>query len=128
MERRQATEVVGPAERHQSSALPQPSAQRCQKDFARTDAAATPAWHSTRSSELLESEDIIGFCGCVENSRRMISLHQLAPQSKTQSSKVAATSTAQSSRQLRPTRSHSGLRRCSRPVVSRRRAMELGDH
>ena len=68
MERRQATEVAGPAERHQSSALPQPSAQRCQKGFARTDAAASQAWPSTRSSELLESDDIIGFYWCVENS------------------------------------------------------------
>ena len=68
MERRQATEVVGQAEGHQAPALLQPSAQRCQKGFARTDAVASPAWHSTRSSELLESEDIIGFCGCVENS------------------------------------------------------------
>ena len=60
------------------AALPQPSAQRCQEGFARTDVAASPAFRSTDSSM------------------------------------EAATSTGRSRRQHRATRSHSGLRRCSR--------------
>ena len=50
----------------------------------------------------------------------------LHPHSETESSKEAATSTAQSRRQLRHILSHSGLRRCSRPVVSPGTAKELG--
>ena len=48
------------------------------------------------------------------------------PHGETESSMEAATSIVQSRRQLRPTRSHSGLRRCSRPVVSPGNEMELG--
>ena len=48
------------------------------------------------------------------------------PHNETESSKEAATSAVQSRRQLRHTLSHSGLRRCSRPVVSPGNAMELG--